>query len=86
MFLECAGHMAWRYKNNPKVIGMDLRNELRKAHGVDAQWGSNNPRNDWCRAAKLAAEEVLKQAPHWLIFVSGLNYQLDFGDIAKKPL
>jgi hypothetical protein len=78
--------MAWRYKNNPRVIGMDLRNELRKAHGVDAQWGSNNPRNDWYRAAKLAAEEVLKQAPHWLVFVSGLNYQLDFGDIAKKPL
>lgn len=78
MFFECAEHMANRYKNNPRVIGMDLRNELRKAHGVDTEWGNGNPRNDWSRAAKICAERVLKVAPHWLIFVSGLNYQLDF--------
>ena len=29
---------------------------------------------------------VLKEAPDWLIFVSGLNYQLDLTPIFKSPL
>lgn len=78
MFFECAEHFSERYKHNPLVIGMDLRNELRKAHGTDADWGNGNPKNDWRRAAHICAEKVLKICPHWLIFISGLNYQLNF--------
>lgn len=73
--------MARRYKDNPRVIGMDLRNELRKAHGMEATWGDNQPLTDWKRAAKITGEKVLKIAPHWLIFVAGLNYQLDLTPI-----
>lgn len=34
---------------------MDLRNELRKANGMETQWGNGDPRTDWKRAAKICA-------------------------------
>jgi hypothetical protein len=51
---------------------MDLRNELRKANGRTASWGDGVSLTDWHRAAIICGEKVLKIAPHWLIFVSGL--------------
>lgn len=65
---------------------MDLRNELRKANGLEATWGTDNPLTDWLRAAKICGEKVLKIAPHWLILVGGLNYQLDLTCVLNKPL
>jgi endoglucanase len=77
---------AKRYASNPRVIGMDLRNEIRKAHGVTATWGDNNPISDWRIAAKKSADIALEYAPHWLIFVGGLNYQLDLSRIKEYPI
>ena len=68
------------------MIGIDLRNELRKAHGVDPTWGDGNPRTDWKRAAKISGELALKYAPDWLVYVAGLNYQLDLTAIKDSPL
>lgn len=65
---------------------MDLRNELRKAHGRDATWGDGDPLTDWKRAATICGEKVLKIAPHWLIFVAGLNYQLDLTGVGKTSI
>ena len=67
-------------------MGIDLRNELRKAHGLETTWGDGNPLTDWKRAAKICAEKVLAIAPHWLIFVSGLNWQLDLTKVKDSPL
>jgi len=53
---------------------------------LEATWGDNNPLTDWRRAASICAEKVLKIAPHWLIIVAGLNYQLDLTPIFKHPL
>lgn len=85
-FFKNCEDLAMRYKDNPRVIGMDLRNELRKANGLEATWGSDNPLTDWLRAAKICGEKVLKIAPHWLILVAGLNYQLDLTCVLKNPL
>lgn len=85
-FFDCAEAFAHRYRDNPRVIGMDLRNELRKAHGLSATWGDNNPLTDWKRAAKICSDKVQKIAPHWLIFVAGLDYQLDLTPVHKSPL
>jgi hypothetical protein len=41
---------------------------------------------DWKRAANICAEKVLKICPHWLIFIGGLNYQLDLTCILNSPL
>jgi endoglucanase len=65
---------------------MDLRNELRKAHGMSATWGDGNPLTDWKRAAKICSDIVQTITPHWLIFVSGLDYQLDLTGVYKSPL
>ena len=78
--------MAERYKDNLRVIGMDLRNQLRVAHGKEASWGDNNPVTDWMRAAKMVSDKVLYIASHWLIFISGLNYQIDLTKIRDHPI
>lgn len=36
-----------RYASNPMVVGMDLRNELRRSRGVAPTWNSRDPRSDW---------------------------------------
>lgn len=65
---------------------MDLRNELRKANGLDTTWGDGNPLTDWHRAATICGEKVLKIAPHWLILVSGVNYQLDLTGVQTTTI
>jgi len=63
--------IAERYKDNPLVAGMDLRNELRPAHGVMAAWG-NNKTNDWALAAERAGNLLLQTNPDLLILVEGI--------------
>ena len=57
-----------RYADAPNVIGADLKNE---PHG-EATWGTGAA-NDWRRAAELAGNAVLANAPSWLIFVEGIE-------------
>lgn len=85
-FFQNCEDLARRYKDNPLVIGMDLRNQLRKAHGLESTWGTEDPITDWKRAAKICGQKVLAIAPHWLIIVAGLNYQLDLTPILNSPL
>ena len=46
-----------------------------------ATWGDGNLLTDWKRAAKICSDKVQDIAPHWLILVSGLDYQLDLTGI-----
>jgi aryl-phospho-beta-D-glucosidase BglC (GH1 family) len=39
-----------RYKDNPRVIGMDLRNEVRKSDMGTPTWGDGSV-TDWKKAA-----------------------------------
>ncbi len=61
--------LANRYKDNPAVIGADLRNE---PHG-DACWGCGNTSIDWRLAAERGGNAVLGIAPNWLIIVEGVG-------------
>ncbi|HEY9656244.1 MAG TPA: cellulase family glycosylhydrolase [Crinalium sp.] len=61
--------LAARYKNQPNVIGADLKNE---PHGR-ASWGTNDEATDWRLAAERAGNAVLAIAPHWLIVVEGVE-------------
>lgn len=63
--------VANRYRNRPRVIGIDLKNE---PHGA-ATWGTRNTATDWNLATGRAATQVLGVAPHWLIFVEGIGDQ-----------
>lgn len=61
--------LAKRYKNQPNVIGADLKNE---PHGK-ASWGSNNMLTDWRLAAERAGNTILGVNPNWLIVVEGVE-------------
>jgi len=61
--------VARRYRHVPRVIGIDLKNEIHDP----ATWGSGDPRTDWKLASERAAREVLEIAPRWLIFLSGIQ-------------
>lgn len=61
--------LAKRYKNQPNVIGADLKNE---PHGR-ASWGTNDPFTDWRLAVQRAGDKILEINPDWLIVVEGIE-------------
>lgn len=61
--------LAERYKNQPHVIGADLKNE---PHGK-ASWGTGDRATDWRLAAERAGNAILKVNRNWLIVVEGVE-------------
>jgi endoglucanase len=74
--------IALRYKNQPWVIGADLRNELRSG----ARWGDSDPKLDWHSAAERGGNAVLAVNPNLLIFVESPSYSTDFAGFDKLPV
>ena len=72
--------LAERYSGNERVIGADLRNEVRPSRGkplpfpANPNWGKDNDR-DWHKAATDAGNAIHVFSPHWLIVVEGINGQ-----------
>ena len=62
-------NLATRYKNQPNVIGADLKNE---PHGI-ATWGTGDRKTDWRLAAERAGNAILSVNPNWLIVVEGIE-------------
>lgn len=85
-WMDCLRHFAVRYRDNPRVIGFDLRNEIRKTPELTPSWGDGNILTDWRRAAVDAGNEILAISPHYLIMVGGLFYQLDLTDVRYAPI
>jgi endoglucanase len=75
-----------RYRDQPAVVGVDLRNEPRSAGGKKPTWGGTDPALDWKRAAGACAAEILKINPNLLIVLEGLNYATDFSGSYTNPL
>ncbi|MGB3656088.1 MAG: glycoside hydrolase family 5 protein [Rivularia sp. (in: cyanobacteria)] len=61
--------LAKRYKNQPNVIGADLKNE---PHGI-ASWGTDDTSTDWRLAVQKAGDKILAVNPDWLIVVEGIE-------------
>lgn len=61
--------LAERYDDREYFLGLDIKNE---PHGK-ATWGAGDRATDWNRAAELAARQILRVAPHRLIFVEGVQ-------------
>ena len=83
--------IARRYKSKPAVIGADLRNEPRPAILKDGKrrvpiWGGSDPEIDWGAAAERGGNAVLDECPHWLVFVEGVNFAMDFSGAQPKPI
>jgi aryl-phospho-beta-D-glucosidase BglC (GH1 family) len=75
--------MATRYANNPRVIGADLRNEVRPLRmqliplPKNPNWGRKNKR-DWHKYATHAGNAIHAVNPRLLIVVEGINAQVRF--------
>lgn len=66
--------MARRYAGNPRVVGADLRNEVRRDVFDDPNWGGGDS-HDWWAAAQQAGDRILSEAnPNLLIVVEGINW------------
>ncbi|MEU9699616.1 cellulase family glycosylhydrolase [Streptomyces sp. NPDC047981] len=67
--------MAKRYRANPRVVGADLYNEVRRDVWDDPNWGLGD-NHDWHAAAQEAGDRILAEAnPDLLIVVEGINWQ-----------
>lgn len=71
-----------RYRNQPWVIGADLRNELRSG----AAWGGSDPKLDWHAAAERGGNAVLDANPRLLVMVEGPEYSTNFNGVEKLPV
>ncbi|MET0414954.1 MAG: cellulase family glycosylhydrolase, partial [Actinoplanes sp.] len=66
--------MARRYRDNPRVVGADLYNEVRRTILDDPNWGLGN-NHDWFAAAQRAGDRILRDGnPNLLIIVEGINW------------
>jgi hypothetical protein len=70
--------LASRYRSNPLVVGIDIRNEIHDQDGTVITWGrSNDTDSDW-KAATLLADAAIRDAnPEVLVIVSGLCRSYD---------
>ncbi|MEV8528691.1 cellulase family glycosylhydrolase [Streptomyces sp. NPDC052000] len=66
--------MAGRYRDNKRVVGADLYNEVRRTILDDPNWGGGDD-HDWFAAAQQAADRIQTQAdPDLLIIIEGINW------------
>ncbi|MER8044457.1 cellulase family glycosylhydrolase [Streptomyces sp. NPDC094032] len=66
--------LAKRYQNDTRVVGADLRNEVRRDTWNDANWGWGND-YDLNKAFEEAGNEILQADPDLLIVMEGINWQ-----------
>lgn len=68
--------LAKRYCDNPamwNVLGIDLKNEPKGT----ATWGSGDASTDWDLQAAELGNAVLAKCPRWLLFVEGVQTNVD---------
>ncbi|GIE92156.1 Cellulase (glycosyl hydrolase family 5) [Actinoplanes regularis] len=63
-----------RYRDNPRVVGADLYNEVRRSVWDDPNWGLGDD-HDWFAASQHLGDRILREAnPNLLIIVEGINW------------
>ncbi|KAG8421201.1 hypothetical protein J3458_003098 [Metarhizium acridum] len=68
-----------RFTNNPLVIGVDLRNEVR------GLWGTM-PWHKWAEAAERCGNRLLAMNPDWLVVVEGTESANDLRGARRRPV
>lgn len=79
-------NMTLRYKNNPFVVGIDLRNEVHDWQNTRLTWGDGNPQTDWALAATKAGNAVLAANPNVLIVVMALCFGFELRPARDYPI
>ncbi|MDT0403372.1 glycoside hydrolase family 5 protein [Streptomyces edwardsiae] len=66
--------MARRYRDNKRVVGADLYNEVRRDVWDDPNWGLGD-NHDWFSASQHLGDRLLTEAnPDLLVIVEGINW------------
>ena len=81
-WLEDWARMARRYRDEPWVVGADLRDELRSG----AAWGGPDAKVDWHAAAERGGAAVLGANARLLVMVESPHYSTDFTGVDKLPV
>ncbi|OAA82491.1 Glycoside hydrolase, subgroup, catalytic core [Akanthomyces lecanii RCEF 1005] len=68
-----------RFRDDPLVIGVDLRNEVR------GLWGTM-PWAKWAAAAERCGDRLLAMNPLWLVVVEGTESANDLSGAAARPV
>ena len=78
VWLASLALLAARYRRDPLVVGIDIRNEIHDQDGVVITWGKTDDADtDW-KAATLLADAAIRAAnPDALVIVSGLALSYD---------
>ncbi|MBV6697696.1 glycoside hydrolase family 5 protein [Kitasatospora aureofaciens] len=66
--------MANRYRDNKRVVGADLRNEVRRDTWDDPNWGMGDGHDEYA-AFEEAGNRILQADPDLLIIMEGINWQ-----------
>ncbi|MFE2727835.1 glycoside hydrolase family 5 protein [Kitasatospora sp. NPDC059327] len=66
--------MANRYRANKRVVGADLRNEVRRDTWDDPNWGLGDSHDEYA-AFEEAGNRILQASPDLLIIMEGINWQ-----------
>jgi endoglucanase len=82
--------MVRRFRREPAVVGVDLRNEVRPDAAVQPTvspgWASGPAEIDWHRAATAAGNAVLAEDRDLLVIVEGLTYAVDLSPAVGAPI
>jgi endoglucanase len=79
--------MALRYKDDPYVIGNDLRNEVRYDawNFIMPRWNTGSERSDWKIVAERAGEAIHANDPTQLIIIEAIESGSNFIGIKAAP-
>ncbi|CAE8591955.1 unnamed protein product [Polarella glacialis] len=93
VWIDSLVNMTRRYKSDPLVVAIDLRNEVHDLHsnpkwgnGLMITWGDGNPKTDWAAAATRAGNRVLQENADLLIVVMALCFGMELRPIRSHPI
>ncbi|CAJ1360660.1 unnamed protein product [Effrenium voratum] len=92
VWIDSLVNITRRYRDNPYVVGIDLRNEVHDLHsnpkwgGFMMTWGDENPKTDWAAAATRAGNRVLSENKDILIVVMALCFGMELRPMRDHPI
>jgi ferredoxin len=86
VWIDSLVQMTLRYKSNPLVVAIDLRNEVHDYQDTVVTWGTNDMKTDWAAAATRAGNAVLAANPNVLIVIMALCFGMDLRAARDYPI
>lgn len=86
VWIDSLVQMTLRYKSNPLVVAIDLRNEVHDYQDTVLTWGTGDMKTDWAAAATRAGNAVLAANPNVLIVIMALCFGMDLRAARDYPI